>query len=338
MCYGHGGEEPTVTDANLLLGYLNPDFFAGGTLQIQPALARAGFERLGATLGHGAVETAWGVHDIVAENMAAAARVHVAERGQDPRRFVLVATGGGGPLHAYHVARKIGVSTIVCPPQAGVASAFGLLVAQARADRSRSFSFKPASDAVAGLEEVFAALEQEVRGPLQALQADFGPVRLRRRADGRFIGQGFNLGVDLPDGPYTAQDADAEARWRDQLDQAFRSAYAAKFGRTPPDVPVELVNLQVTGEAAPLRPFQAAALQAQAATAQASGSRPVYFAESQGFVTTPIYQRAQLRPGVQLAGPALIEEETTTVVVGPRARATVTAQANLVIQIEEASA
>ena len=339
MCYGQGGDAPTVTDANLLLGYLNPDFFAGGSLRIQPALARAGFERLGATLGHDAVQTAWGVHDIVAENMAAAARVHVAERGQDPRRFVLVATGGGGPLHAYHVARKIGVATIVCPPQAGVASAFGLLVARARADRSRSFGFKPATDAVAGLEQVFAALEQEVRGPLQALQADFGPIHLRRRADGRFIGQGFNLGVDLPDGPYTVQgpqDAEQEARWRQQLDQAFRSAYAHKFGRTPPDVPVELVNLQVTGEAAPLHPFQAPDLQVQAGTATPTGRRPVYFAERQGFVDTPVYQRALLHPGVQLAGPALIEEETTTVVVGPLARASVSAQGNLVIQIEEA--
>ena len=225
MCYGRGGTEPTVTDANLFLGYLNAAYFAGGTLEIDAGQSARGFETLGALLGREAVDSAWGVLDIVAENMAAAARVHVAERGRDPRNFVLVATGGGGPLHAYHVARKIGVSTIVCPPEAGVASAFGLLVATARADRSRTFSFKPATDDLALLEAGFVALETDVSEPLAALDANFGPMRLHRRADGRFVGQGFNLAVDLPDGPYRFNDAEGEALWRDALDKAFRKEY-----------------------------------------------------------------------------------------------------------------
>lgn len=334
MCYGLGGNAPTVTDANLLLGYLNAEFFAGGTLSMDPAQARQGFEALGAQLGHGATASAWGVHDIVAENMAAAARVHVSERGQDPRKFVLVATGGGGPLHAYYVARKIGLSTIICPPQAGVASAFGLLVATARADRSRTVSFKPAADDLRTLEVDFAALETAVQPALQALASDYGPQRLHRRADGRFVGQGFHLTVDLPDGPYRFDNADGEAQWRAALDAAFRSEYQRKFGRVPPDVPVELVNLRVTGEAPPLQPFEAAVLPSGAAP-QPFTHREVYFQESGAHVRTPVYRREQLPAGFEAQGPLLVEEASTTVVVGPAGRLRVTANASLVIVLQE---
>ncbi len=339
MCYGRGGREPTVTDANLLLGYLNAGYFAGGSLQIDAGAARQGFEALGDALACSAVEAAWGVHDIVAENMAAAARVHVAERGRDPRNFVLVATGGGGPLHAYHVARKIGVSTIVCPPEAGVASAFGLLVATARADRSRTFSFKPAGDDVALLEQAFAELERDVAAPLRALADNFGPVRLHRRADGRFIGQGFNLTVDLPDGPYRFDDAAGAEAWRQALDRAFRSTYQQKFGRMPPDVAIELVNLRSTGEAPPRRPFEPATHDAKVHSPPpaAQAHRPVYFHEQRSFVETPVYRREQLHPGFQARGPLLIEEHSTTVVVGPLGRVEVSPHANLLISIEEAS-
>lgn len=337
MCYGRGGREPTVTDANLLLGYLNAGYFAGGSLQMSAAASQQGFAALGQALERDAVAAAWGVLDIVAENMAAAARVHVAERGKDPRNFVLVATGGGGPLHAYHVARKIGVSTIICPPEAGVASAFGLLVSTARADRSRTVSFKPASDDLAALERDFVQLEQDVSLPLQALSDTFGPLRLQRRADGRFIGQGFNLAVDLPDGPYRFDDAAGEAAWRHALDRAFRDKYQQKFGRMPPDVAIELVNLRVTGEAPPRDPFELA-VASSAAAPQPQARRPVYFHERRDFIDTPVYRREQLSPGFEAAGPLLIEESSTTVVVGPLARVRLSAHSNLVISIEEASA
>jgi N-methylhydantoinase A len=140
-CYGLGGVKPTVTDANLILGYLNPEYFAGGSLSIYPSRAVEALSQMGQSLDRSVKDVAWGIHDVVAENMAGAARVHVAERGRDPRDFVLVCTGGGGPLHAYYVAQKIGVSKIVCPPSAGVASAFGLLMASARSDLSRTLNF-----------------------------------------------------------------------------------------------------------------------------------------------------------------------------------------------------
>ena len=333
-CYGLGGQEPTVTDANLLLGYLNPGYFAGGTLSIDTALAHASLEKVGQQLATEVTDIAWGIHDIVAENMAAAARVHVAERGRDPRDFVLVATGGGGPVHSYYVAQKIGVKTIVCPPAAGVASAFGLLVAPARTDRSRTVSFKPASDSLQALETVFSALESEVQACLQPLSETFGPIHLVRRADGRFTGQGFNLSVTLPGGPYRADDEQQEIAVRAELDSAFRSEYRHKFGRTPPNVPIELVNLRVMGEAPPRRIFESKPLD-QLSSPQPKAIRPVYFREARGYVETPVYDRDQLPLNFVASGPLLIEELSTTLVVGPHGELELTASGNLVITIQE---
>ncbi|MBB5215392.1 hydantoinase/oxoprolinase family protein [Parapusillimonas granuli] len=340
VCYGRGGEQPAVTDANLILGYLNGGYFAGGTLPIDIDAARASYAGLGAALGRHPDDVAWGVHDIVAENMAAAARVHVAERGKDPRNFVLVATGGGGPLHAYYLARKIGVKTIVCPPDAGVASAFGLLVSSARTDRSRTVSFKPATDSVAQLEDMYAALEREVAANLETLSGSFGPCVLRRRADGRFIGQGFNLTVDLPDGPYAGDPASGgpgAASWPARLEQTFRKEYEHKFGRTPPNVPVELVNLRVTGLAAPRRPFESSRRAAAGAAAPVA-VRAVYFKESGGFVQTPVYRRETLPTGFQAQGPLLVEEPSTTLVVGPLGHVEVAPSGSLVVSIEDLQA
>ena len=134
--YGLGGREPTVTDADFLLGYLNPDYFAGGEVAVDMAAALGrGRGAVAARLGLESTKVAWGIHDIVNENMAGAARVHIAERGRDPRDYALLCTGGAGPVHACSVARKLGIGRVICPPSAGVASALGLLVAPARVDR-----------------------------------------------------------------------------------------------------------------------------------------------------------------------------------------------------------
>lgn len=332
-CYGLGGEDPTVTDANLVLGYLNPDYFAGGTMTVDRHKARDALSRIGAGMGLGPLDVAWGMHDIVAENMAGAARVHAAERGRDPRDFVLLCTGGGGPLHAYYVAQKIGVGTIICPPAAGVASAYGLLVAPARADRSRTATFRPSSGRLAELEEAFRNLEAQVQGSLASVDATFGPIRLSRHADGRFVGQGFTLSVELPEGPYLA-DAAGEPAVREALTAAFEFAYREKFGRTPPDVPIELVNLRVTGEAPPRMAFVPKSLEAgQRATP--SDMRDVYFREAQGYVKTPVFQRSDLRVGFSAEGPLLVEDTSSTLVVGPKGHVEQLASGNLVITIKE---
>ncbi|WP_082988146.1 hydantoinase/oxoprolinase family protein [Bordetella bronchialis] len=337
VCYGRGGDRPTVTDANLLLGYLNPDYFAGGTMSIDADLSAAAIGALGDALGHRAMDVAWGIHDIVAENMAGAARVHVAERGRDPRDFVLLCTGGGGPLHSYYVAQKIGVRTIICPPAAGVASAYGLLVAPARADRSRTVNVRPASDSLEDLERAYADLEGQALESLRPLDAAFGPATVRRGADGRYAGQGFSLTVDLPAGPYAGAGADKGDAVRQALLRAFESAYREKFGRTPPDVPIELLNLRVSATAPPRQQLAHADMKTGGDIAPA-GRRQVYFRESAGFVDTPVYKRDTLHPGFDRAGPMLIEDEGSTLVVGPRGHVRQLPSGNLIVTIQEQQA
>ena len=330
-CYGRGGMHATVTDANLVLGYLNPAFFAGGSIAIDPALARQALQTVGEPLGLDAGRVAQGIYDIVAENMAGAARVHVAERGHDPRDFVMVCTGGGGPLHGYAVARKIGVRTLISPAAAGVASAIGLLVSPARADRSRTLGFRPDSGDLGLLEGTFAELESGASASLAPLQTDFGPNRVLRQADGRFVGQGFTLTVELPMGPYAGPEVN-EAAVRLSLVAAFEAAYREKFGRTPPDVPIELVSLRASVTAMPRAMFKPAPL-IPGGLPEAKARRQVFFAEAGQYLDTPIYTRSAIPVGTEVPGPLLVEDTDSTLVVGPSGQLRKTASGNLVIHI-----
>jgi len=327
--YGLGGVEPTVTDADFLLGYLNPDYFAGGEVTVDVAAARAAVERLAARVGLSPTETAWGIHDVVNENMAGAARVHVAERGRDPRDYALLCTGGAGPVHAYYVARKLGLARVICPPSAGVASALGLLVAPARVDRVATVGVRLDRDDVADLEAAFRRLEDEARAVLADTGLALESATVRRLADGRFLGQGFDLVVTLPDGPYEAGEAT-----RRRLSAAFEAAYREKFSLTPPDVPVEFINVRIAVRApvAGTDVVVKGPIGGDAAGA-GKGTRPAYFPEAGGFVPTAVYDRDRLRAGDELNGPAVIEEEGSTLVVGPGGRATVAASGNVVVTL-----
>jgi N-methylhydantoinase A len=199
--YGLGGVEATVTAADFLLGYLNPAYFAGGEVKVDLDAARAAVARVAERVKVSPELVAWGIHDIVNENMAGAARVHVAERGRDPRDYALLCTGGAGPVHAYSVARKLGLTRVICPPAAGVASALGLLVAPARVDRVATVGLRLDRDRIGALETAFGALEDEARAVIADTGLELAAATVRRLADGRFLGQGFDLVVALPDGP-----------------------------------------------------------------------------------------------------------------------------------------
>jgi N-methylhydantoinase A len=325
--YGLGGAEPTVTDADFLLGYLNPEGFAGGEVRVDLAASRAALERLAGRLGLGLVETAWGIHDVVNERMASAARVHVAERGRDPRRYALLCTGGAGPVHAWGVARKLGLARILCPPAAGVASALGLLVAPARVDRVATVGLRLDRDRVADLETAFRRLEEDARAVMADTGLKLEAASVARLADGRFLGQGFDLVVALPDGPYD----DTEATRR-RLVAAFESAYREKFALAPPDVPVEFINVRVAMRA-PVAGGEVAArgLVGGGGGSAVKGARPVYFAEAGGLVETTVYARARLAVGATFAGPAVVEDEGSTLVVGPGGQGRVTASGNILV-------
>jgi len=331
VCYGLGGTEPTVTDADLLLGYLNPAYFAGGTIAIDVAAARAAVARLAGRVKLPLIDVAWGIHDIVNESMASAARVHVAERGRDPRDAALLCTGGAGPVHACQVARKLGVREVICPPSAGVASALGLLVAPARVDRVATVGIRLDRGDPVALESAFRALEDEARAVMADTALKLETARFQRLADGRFLGQGFELVVALPDGPYDGRDADATRR---ALTAAFESAYREKFSLTPPDVPVEFINIRVAARA-PVAGSEVV-LQGRArgrAETAVKGRRPAYFRRAGGFVETSVYDRARLVVGDTFAGPAVIEEEGSTLVVDPGATFRVAPTGNLIVTL-----
>ena len=323
-----------MTDADFLLGYLNPEYFAGGEVRVDVAAARRAIEGLAKRVGLAPPDVAWGVHDVVNENMASAARVHIAERGRDPRDYALLCTGGAGPVHAYDVARKLGLRQVICPPAAGVASALGLLVAPARVDRVATVGLRLDRDSGVALEKAFRKLEDEARAVMADTDLKLESASVRRLADGRFLGQGFDLVVDLPDGPY--DDSDATRR---RLTAAFETAYRQKFALTPPAVPIEFINIRVAvrapvagdaGAVAASAPSDALAAIHRGAV---KGVRPAYFPQPRGFVETTVYDRARLASGDEIHGPAVVEEEGSTLVIGPGGIARVAATGNLIVAL-----
>jgi len=326
-CYGLGGAQPTVTDANLLLGYLNPDFFAGGTLRIDPAAAGAAVSELADMVGMPTPQVAAGIHDVVNEAMASAARVHIAERGRDPRGYAMLVTGGGGPVHGYGVARKLGLSRLICPPSPGVASAWGLLVAPARVDRVTTVGFRLRDGDVSALEAAFQRLESEARQVLAETGLPPDAAQIQRMADGRFIGQGFDLAVKLPPGPYAGDDV------RVRLAAAFEEAYREKFTRAPPDVPLEFIAARVAAQVAIPGGHIAALPEDTDATRACRGVRRAWFAEAGGFVDAVVYDRERLGAGATFTGPALVEDAGSTLVVGPSGACRVTTRGSIIMQI-----
>jgi N-methylhydantoinase A len=329
--YGLGGREPTVTDADFLLGYLNPDYFAGGEVAVDMAAALAAVEGLSRRLGLESTKVAWGIHDIVNENMAGAARVHIAERGRDPRDYALLCTGGAGPVHAFSVARKLGIDRVICPPSAGVASALGLLVAPARVDRVATVGIRLDQGSIGQLESIFARLETEARAVMAETGLKLESATVQRLADGRFLGQGFDLVVPLPPGPY-----EDSGPGRAVLRGAFETAYREKFALTPPGVPVEFINIRVAVRA----PVSGSDVVLEGhrgggARTALKGTRRAYFPGADGWVETAVYDRYRLGIGDELAGPAVVEEEGSTLVVGPGATARVAPSGNIVMTLGE---
>jgi len=271
---------------------------------------------------------AWGIHDLVNENMANAARVHLAEHGKDPRRYALLATGGAGPVHAYYVAKKLGLARLIVPYAAGVASALGLLLAPARADRVATVARALDSIDWADLEAIFQRLEADAMSVLAATVPNSASAAILRLADIRYVGQASELVVPLPSGPYTSASQAA-------LRQAFERSYLDAFRRTPPTSQVEIINVRVSasvelGDRVP--PIAAASPAGAGAT---KGSRPIYFPEFRDFHATPVYDRYALVPGQTLAGPAIVEERESTLVIGPGASFEQLQSGNIVVRLGE---
>jgi N-methylhydantoinase A len=329
VCYGRGGSEPTVTDADLVLGYLDPDYFLGGQLKIDLAAARQAIEeRIAGPLGLSVEEAAWGIHQVVNESMANAARIHTLERGKDPHRFPVFAFGGAGPVHGFHIAKALGSPALIVPFGAGVMSAVGFLTAPLAFDFVRSWRGRLAGLDWRKANELLDEMETEGRTLLEASGVPSEQISYRREADIRYIGQGHEIRVPLP---------------HDRLDEysiptitaSFEEVYRRLYERLSQSVPLEIINWRVTvaGPAPEVRLQMPGADNAEEQAVQMAykGKRKVYFPG--GFQDVAVYDRYRLLPGMQLTGPAIVEERESTVVVGSGSRFHIDQQWNLVVEL-----
>jgi N-methylhydantoinase A len=326
-CYGLGGADPTVTDADLLLGYLDAGHFLGGEMRLDEDAARDAVAGLGEALGLSLEQAAAGVHRVVNENMASAARMHAIERGRDIRRCTLVATGGAGPVHAWGVARSLGIRRLVFPPLAGVASAFGLLTAARAFDFVRSM---PSALAEVSWDEVRGALgELEAEGREVLARAKVAPAdaRVSLAVDVRHRGQGdaitVALGERLGDDP------------AHHVETAFDDAYVGLYGRRPPGVDAEIMTwrLRVSGPVPELASTGAAGRNGGAVAEPEQ--RPIWSQEAEAMVDAAVVQRADLVPGQTVRGPAVVQERESTVVIGAGGTGLLNECGALVVDIDD---
>ena len=310
VCYGRGGTQPAVTDADLVLGYLDGDYFLGGEMKLDRAAAeRAIEERIAKPLGVDLVTAVWGIHDLINETMAAAAKTHIAEKGGNPRVATVTAFGGAGPVHAYGLARKLGAPRLLVPPNAGVGSALGFFTAPRAFDLVRSHKVALEAADFAATESMYQELEAEARRTLERGGAA-EEITFARSVDARFVGQGAETNIPLPPGDFATVDP-ADVR------QRFDTIYERLYGRTYPDSALELVSFRVRASLPEkLLELPRLAVPAKGARAAVKGERPAYSGIAREYVTHTVYDRYRLAPETAFAGPAIIEERESTVVVG----------------------
>lgn len=310
ICYGRGGTEPCVTDADLLLGYLDENYFLGGEMKLDKEAARRGVEeKVAKPLKVPFIQAVWGIHDLINETMAAAAKTHIAEKGGNPKIVTIVAFGGAGPVHAYGLAKKLGAPRLLVPPNAGVGSALGFFTAPRAFDLLRSHKVSLGSANFDEIEKIFQQLEAEALSILK-IEAREKDTQFERSLDMRFVGQGSETHIPLSKMDFT--------RFRkEQIRNLFDEVYQKLYGRTYPDSEVEFINFKVRASL-PERLIQFPKLGENVRSlAQAmKGKRKAYSPMAKDFIPYTVYDRYKLPPQAKFEGPAIIEEKESTLVVG----------------------
>ena len=340
-CYDLGGQEPTLTDANIVLGYLNQRHLVGGELRLDPEKAFGAIEEgVAGPMGLGTVEAAYGAHSLANASMMRAIRAVSSERGSDPRRFVLYAFGGAGPSHAVGVAKGLGIGTIIVPPVPGICSAFGLLCSDIERHFAKTYTHvwdKPDWDAsdLEGLNRAFDNITHEAISSAEvwAGRAETKPV-IQRYVDIRYDGQGSELSVRVPGGTLEKDEIEA-------LGESFKEMYRKTYGYTI-NVPLRIVTLRLVATVAVKRPESTTKVRSTAGAAGAQNpaqTRKAYWGKQHGFIDTPVLEFEQFGLG-SIAGPFLVDCYDTTIVVPPGCTATRGDWGNVTINIEgiEASA
>ncbi|WP_176086039.1 hydantoinase/oxoprolinase family protein [Martelella sp. HB161492] len=327
VCYGLGSEEPTVTDANIVLQTLNPVEILGGRMKVRRDLALAAIQKLADRLNVDVMETAQGIIAVVTANMAKAIRVISVQRGHDPRDYALMAFGGAGPLHAARLARELDMSTVIVPLTPGTLCALGLLLTDLRSDFALSRLMELSDAARSALEDGFAALAEQAGVWFDAEKIADDRRVVTRTVDMRYAGQNYELSVTVPAGPVTGETFAA-------LEKGFEAAHRQRFGFIAEGEPIQIVTLRV--EAAGIvdkAEFQKQDDAGPDASTAKIGEREVYMSEAGGFVICPVYERSLMKAGNVIAGPAIVEQMDTTTVLLPGMTGKVDPYLNLILEV-----
>jgi len=327
-CYGKGGREPAVTDADLVLGYLDPKYFLGGEMELELNKAQELIlEKVGKPMGLSLAEAAWGIYEMVNENMADSARTYAMEKGIDPSELVMVVLGGAGPVHAYGIALKLKLKKIICPPRAGVLSALGFLVAPASFELSRSYVTAPKALDINLLNKMYRDMETEGLRLLEKVGVRPDEIAFIRVVGARYMGQGYEIEIPVPGGKLNAQSLE-------RIQQNFNREYLRIYNRLNEGMEIEFIDWRVlVSGPKPTVKIGGSTADSVRTGSERKGRREVYFEESSGYVETAIYDRYRLQPGAAIEGPAVVEEKESTLVIGPKGKAEVDAWGNIIVTI-----
>jgi N-methylhydantoinase A/oxoprolinase/acetone carboxylase beta subunit len=310
ICYGRGGNDPGVTDADLLLGYLDEHYFLGGEMRLHKEAARKGIEeKIARPLRVPFIQAVWGIHDLINETMAAAAKTHIAEKGGNPKIITVAAFGGAGPVHAYGMAKKLGAPRLIVPPNAGVGSAMGFFTVPRAFDLVRSHKVSLDVADFADIEGIFEAMEAEGARTLQKT-GSAEDIAFERSVDVRFIGQGSETNIPIPETNFS------EVK-RENIRRRFDETYEVLYGRTYPDSPVEFINFKVRASL-PERLLQLPKIAKRGGSLDDAikGQRLAYSGIAGNFISHTVYDRYRLFSGAEFQGPAIVEERESTVIAG----------------------
>ncbi len=331
VCYGLGGDKPTVTDANLVLGYLNKDYFLGGEMKVDLDKAKEALKReIADPLGMEETEAAAGIFQIINQNMADATKVVSVQRGHDPREYSLVSAGGACSIHACKIAEEVGCRTVIVPRAASVFCALGMLESDIRLDNVRTFNaFLPGVD-LKGFNKTIREVEEKSLRELLQEGVERERAQLLRYLDVRYLGQHHEVTIEIP------HDCTIEEKHLGTIAETFHRAHERLYTYSTPESPLEIMNLRITAVGG----VDKASLETLVGSVEPSdsegslkGSRPVYF--QGGFRVTPVYDRSRLQPGVEIEGPAVIEERITTVIVHPGWSMNVDGYGNIVMEVQK---
>jgi N-methylhydantoinase A len=326
VCYGRGNDEPTVTDANVVLQTLNPTHLLGGRMAVRQDLARAAIGRLAEAVGMDVMATAQGIISVVTANMARAIRVISVQRGHDPRDYTLVAFGGAGPLHAARLAKELDIGRILVPRNPGILCAMGLLLTDLRADFATTRLHTLSTVALPDIADAFRVLAAQADAWFDEEAIAPSARRVTRTVDMRYAGQNYELPIALPDGPVGTASLVA-------LAEGFAAAHQRMYGFVAADEPVQLVTFRI--EAAGVVPkaeFQPQPDAGPDASSAVIAQREVWLPELGGLATCPVYDRDRLRAGNRIVGPAIVEQMDATTVVLPGLVARVEPYLNLILE------